>query len=78
MSPAPQPETCAVRKRLIDELLLAHTLLAELNDIDVQFALRGDWAESEALTNQLKQMRLRRETALEALRKHAAEHGCQG
>lgn len=70
-------EECPIKKGLTEELLSAHSQLAELNNQDVQCILRGDWAGSEALTGQMIKVRERRERALEAFHRHLIEHGCQ-
>jgi hypothetical protein len=71
-------EACLVKKRLTNELLNAHSQLAELNNRAVQCILCADWAGSAALADQFNRARARRERALEAFHLHVAEHGCRG
>jgi hypothetical protein len=54
-----------------------HSLLAELNNMDVQCIFAGDWDGSDALGGQITRARDRRQHALEALREHLAEHKCE-
>jgi hypothetical protein len=76
-NPTIKLEACLIKKGLTDELMKAHSQLAELNDRDVQCILRGDQAGSAALTDQVEEARARRERALEAFDQHTVEHGCQ-
>ena len=75
--PQVKSEACPIKEGLIDELLSAHSQLAELNDRDVQCILRGDLAGASALADQLVEARVRRERALEAIHRHITEHVCQ-
>ena len=69
-------EPCPIRQRLVAELESAHARVAELNDRDVQCIVNADLAGSDALVDQLAEARSQRERAIDAIRRHMAEHGC--
>jgi hypothetical protein len=65
-----------VKKRLIAELQSAHAWIVALGDREIQSAVRGDIACDSNLTASLEHAGHVRQTALQPLREHLAEHRC--
>ena len=76
MRPIPKSAECPVKKRLIAELQSAHAWIVALGGREIQSAMRGDIAYDSNLTASLEQAGHVRQTALQALREHLAEHRC--
>jgi hypothetical protein len=76
MTPPQKYNSCFVKRSLIAELEAAHSRMLELNSKEVDAVLRGDTSADSSIQAELRDVRRRREHAIEAVRNHVADHGC--
>ena len=74
----PKSAECPVKQQLIAELQSAHARIVALGEQEMQAIMRGDIAFDSALAQNLKEARHARQSAMQALREHLAEHRCSG
>jgi hypothetical protein len=74
MSPSPSP--CQTKERLAEEMQRANSLLIELDNLDLEAVMKGEWDKSMELERKMLEMRLLREECVRAYRSHVQEHNC--